>query len=855
MFGGRNLNIKQLKVNQLVNPIGIDKQPVRLTWELENCLLQTAVEIRTRLNGGEWATSGKVESKETFYVLDEEFVSRSRVDWQVRIWNEEDEVSDWSDVASFEIGLLNKGDWKAEWIEPEEDIDSSEHQPASVVRKTFTVSNTNNARLYITALGLYEAKLNGHRVGEFVLAPGTSTYEKRVHYQTYDISTLLIKGENTLEVTMGDGWFRSVSGVDGIRNLFGERIALIAQIEVDGHPICVTNDSWEASQSGPIRYNDMQQGEVVDLQIDSIKDWHPIRVASQSKEILYCSNAPIVKEHENFKGRLFQNPNGQWIVDFGQNIAGFVEVSFEGQAGSTVTLTHGETLDAEGNFTNENFQDRSRHKEGGTHQSLTIYAKEGLNHYKTRFSIFGFRYALVETDLDMTNATFTAIAVYSDFPVIGTFESGNEKLNQFVQNTLWSLKSNFVDVPTDCPTRERAAWTGDIGVFVDTALNFTDSVAFLEKWLEECRLNQHEDGKIANIAPRINEPNMFSTMLAGSVGWGDAVVLIPYAIYKRTRDTKVLQENYPMMKKWVNYLESRAKVRPDNLSEDEVSTFEDYTIDTGVDYGEWCEPGVNNLMNMRTPQTKVSTAYFAYSSRLLSEIAGILDEKEDADYFRNVAENARQAFHSCATVGGEIFSERQADYVRALHFNLLNPEESKTAAAKLNELVVNAGYHLNTGFLSTPNICRVLSEYGYADTAYRLLLQGTAPSWLYSVNKGATTVWETWDGIDENGNVKESLNHYSYGAICAWLWDGVAGIQLSTEGICIAPIPSPTLGYAKASVHTSVGKISSAWEVVKDRIHYTVTIPANQLAFVSFPGGHEYHLTEGTHTFNFEYLY
>ena len=333
--------------------------------------------------------------------------------------------------------------------------------------------------------------------------------------------------------------------------------------------------------------------------------------------------------------------------------------------------------------------------------------------------------------------------------------------------------SNFCDVPTDCPTRERAAWTGDMGVFIDTGLYLADCYPVVRKWLGECRLNQYEDGKVANIAPPNNNPSYFTQLLAGSVGWGDASIIVPYALYKRSGDKSILEENYEMMQRWYAFLESRAE---NNSNRQHL--YEAYTIDTGVDYGEWCEPDVDSTSVMGKPQSKVATAYYAYSGRLLAEISEILGKKEEAGNYRETAEKAAKAFHFIAAKDGEIHSDRQAEYVRAIAFDLLSEEEKKQAAGKLNHMVVDNDYHLNTGFLSTPALCKVLTEHGYTETAYRLLLQETMPGWLYSVKKGATTIWENWDGINEKGEVKASLNHYSYGAVCGWLFSDVCGIQI-----------------------------------------------------------------------------
>ena len=370
----------------------------------------------------------------------------------------------------------------------------------------------------------------------------------------------------------------------------------------------------------------------------------------------------------------------------------------------------------------------------------------------------------------------------------------------------------------------------------------------IRKWLGECRLNQHEDGKVSNIAPKNNNPSFFSGLLAGSVGWGDACIIVPYALYKRYGDKRILEENYEMMQKWYEFLTNRAKQKPMNpIKLLKRNPYRRFTIETGIDYGEWCEPDVESTNAMRTPQGKVATAYFARSGKLLAEIAAILGKEEDAANYRKTAEQAKKAFRYIALEDGKITSDRQAEYVRAITFDLLTEEEKKQAAADLNGLVVKNGYHLNTGFLSTPSLCPVLAQYGYLETAYRLLLQDTMPSWLYAVKKGATTIWENWDGINEKGEVKASLNHYSYGAITGWLFTGVCGIVLNEEKITIKPQPHPLLQHARASYQSPLGKIVSGWRYEGEKVIYEIEIPSNTEAEVILPDGRKEVLTAGSY--------
>lgn len=838
-----------LKTEHMKNPIGIDIKRPYLSWTCRDGKRQTAYEIEAVCGESTVWNSGKVLTNRMNTLFGAPLKSRQRIIWRVRLWDEADRAGAWSEQASFEMGLLEEADFQAKWINPEPECDPTVHKPASYLKTSFEAAKPTCARLYITCHGLYEAHINGVRVGSFVLAPGTSTYDKALAYQTYDVTELLREGTNEVTVLLGDGWYRSCSGVDGDRNLYGEDVALYFQLEAEGRVICISDENWVASQDGPLRENDMQQGEIYDATREQITRYHPVRVEDYGVKNLLCSNSLPIVEKERFEGRILRTPNGETVIDYGQNLAGYVEFTLQAHAGDKILLTHGETLDENGNFTAENFQDRKRHKENGTRQEVLYLCKEGENHYKSRFTIWGFRYARVETDIDLTRARFTSIAVYSDMEQLGTFACSSPSVNQLVQNSIWSQKSNFCDVPTDCPTRERAAWTGDMGVFADAGIYLEDCYPVIRKWLGECRRNQYEDGKVANIAPKNNNPGFFSGMLAGSVGWGDASIIVPYALYKRFGDLRILEENYEMMQRWYHFLEGRAKQKPLNpMKRLKRNPYRKYTIETGVDYGEWCEPDVESTMAMRTPQGKVATAYFAYSGRLLSEIAGILGRTEDAENYRKTAENAKKAYRHIATEDGKILSDRQAQYVRAIAFDLLSEEEKAQAAAQLNALVAENGYHLNTGFLSTPSLCPVLAEYGYVETAYRLLLQDTMPSWLYAVKKGATTIWETWNGIDEAGKPRESLNHYSYGAICGWLFQGVCGIRLAGDKITIQPTPHKLLQHAKATYQSPLGEIISGWRYEEDGLVFEIQIPSNTQAEVILPDGTSQMLDAGKHT-------
>ncbi len=859
---------KRLKTEHKINPIGIGIRSPLFSWQCEGGIRQSAFQVIVSVEGQQVWDSGITKTNEMSIICGAKLKSRDNAGWKVRLWDENDNPGEWSKEAVFELGI-DRNDWKAQWITPEitkltvDNYDCKDaintlakaawearkhkkeehfqpHQPASYLRRKFHVEAGKKSRLYITSCGLYEVYINGKRVGDYVLTPGCSNYHFEIPYQTYEVSGLLQDGENEILVMLGDGWYRSTSGVDGDRQLFGDTLSLLCQLEVDGNVVLCSDEAWEATQNGQLRQNDMQQGEVYDARI-SCDGWHGVKTIDVSKDKLVPTDTVPIKEQEAFLGKWITTPKGERVLDFGQNIAGYVEMILDGKDGEEVRLIHGETLDKDGNFTQENFQDRKRHKENGTYQMISYLCKDGENHYKPSFTIMGFRYAKVESNLDLTGAKFIAHAVYSDMEQTASFTCSSADVNKLVENSIWSQKGNFCDIPTDCPTRERAGWTGDAGLYVGTGLTLMDSYNVFNKWLAQCRFGQYQDGRVSNIAPPNKRAGFMTGLLSGSVGWGDASILVPYEMYQRTGDLRVLKDNYAMMKKWYGFLEKRAnKTGVKNLFK--KNPYKKYTLSTGLNYGEWCEPGSNPAQMMRDGNYDVATAYFAHSAVLLAKIATLLGEGEDAKHYATMAENAREAFRYNYTTNGVIDSKRQCQYVRPIQFGLLTDEECKKAAETLNQLVIDNDYHLNTGFLTTPMLCETLATYGYTETAYRILLQDTAPSWLYEVKNGATTLWETWEG-------DASLNHYSYGAISGWLISGVCGIKYQHDMIRIAPTPHPLLQNAKATYHSPAGKIVSEWRYEGDMWMLHVEIPANTTAEILLPNGEKYQVDTGMYDY------
>ena len=863
------MEVVHLRCENLENPQGIDEKKPRLSWWLQsgrNGAKQTAYQIQCSrdmefVDEIVWDTS-KVESARSLYIdyggLD--LKSRDRVYWRTRVWDVIGEVSSWSEVAFWEMGLLEPDDWKGQWIDPESEINPEEFQPAPFLRKEFEIHElTKSARLYITAHGLYEAWINGERVGNQYFTPGRTQYNKRLQYQVYDITSLLQEGTNVIGIILGDGWWRGKVGFGGERNVSGERIAVLAQIEIDSEPVLITDTSWKCTSNGPIRMSDLQIGDIYDSRIEmkewsktgfNDKEWNSARVVEYPDDVLIGSMSVPVREKERFKPKVIKTPLDETVLDFGQNLAGYVEMSLKKgiPAETTIRLTHGESLDKDGNFTQEHMMN----KKSGDFQ-VDAYIHDGNPRiYKPRFSVKGFRYVKVEienaSESVLDSIEFTSVAIYSDMKQIGDFSCSNELVNQLMSNALWSQKSNFLDIPTDCPQRERSGWSGDAQAFAFTGSLLMNTASFFSKWMKDVALTQRNDGRIANIIP-VEKPLGF---VEGAAGWGDAAVIIPWTLWKLYGDTKILREQYDSMIGWVKYQQNRAKkihwirtINPLNWTPRKREMLRNMW-DTNYHWGEWMEPWIASrtrqlagiIKRLIVSDPEVATAYLSYSNRLFAEIAEYLGHIEDATKSREVAEKAAKAYQQRYMKNGRIKTKKQANIVRPLALGLIPPEYEDTVAEQLNELVKKHDYHIGTGFLSTPFLCSMLSDYGHLDTAYKLVLQTSSPSWLYAITKGATTIWESWYGVKEDGEPFESLNHYSYGAVVGWLITTVAGIKpdLDNPGFkhfYLKPKPGGGLTHAEGSFDSPYGLIRSSWQTDSGKINYKFLVPPNSTATVT----------------------
>lgn len=841
-----------------INPLGIDDRFPVFRWNCVNGHKQNAYRIVVRdeqqsllwdsgrvLSGQMWAAYAGVPLR-----------SGQRGIWSVTVWDETDKW-DASEEAWFEMGLLNPEDWQAKWI-CGVDTAVDDRLPADLYRKEFSVrKGLRSARLYATACGVYAVTLNGQRLPG-VLAPGSTEYETRLYYQTYDI-THLLKERNTLDFSVGDGWFKGKVGSSNFTCFFGNQLKLLSQVVLcyaDGsQEVIGTDENWAWCNDGPIMYTDLKDGEIYDARKSP-------SYAGHAQETGYpivptASPSDMIMEQERFRPKLLTSPSGAKILDFGQNLAGYIRFTVTGAEGQKIRLRLTETLDC-GEFTDITLR-QTQPGRPDMKQEIVYICKEGTNFFQPEFFYSGFRYALVEGLDEVEPKDFEAVAVYSDLTFTGRFHCSNEKINQFFQNTIWGMKSNFVDVPTDCPQREKSGWTGDAQVFAKTATYLADTAPFYRKWLRDVRDCQREDGRVENVCPKIRR-NDERDILNGAVGWADAAVIIPYTLWKRYGDDRFITENYDLLHGWKEYvIQAAADKSFDRLPDGnplkstlEPSPLRKYIIESGLHWGEWCEPGVDGGRELVRPKQELTAAYMHYSMGMLEEMLRHIGKNEEADQCAEYAMGAKKAYNHYFVKDGHIQAPRQAPMVRALALGLLDAETARSVAADLNRDAVARNYTVGTGFLSTPFVLEVLTQYGYVDTAYKMLENTQAPGWLAMVEQGATTVWENYQAYDENGHpLLQSMNHYSPGAVCAFLFEEVCGIRVAGENrFSIAPIPGGTLGFAQASYLSPYGKVCCGWKKENGKTHYTVSIPSNTTAEIQLPGKDLFTVESGTYEYS-----
>lgn len=849
------VKLQNVLVENRSNPVGLDTKQPRFSWQLvsdKKNVMQSAYEIKvTDENKKQVWSSGKVNSDQSVFIpyAGPALTSATRYTVSVRVWDNNKKASNVAE-GWWQTALFDKSDWKAKWISsslPEDTV----NQPSPMFRKEFsTTKKVVSATAFITAQGLYEAHINGKRVGDAYLTPGWTSYNKRLQYQQYDVTSLLASGNNAVGIVLGNGWYRGFIGFNDQHNFYGKEIAALFQLNIkysDGTTETVVSDeSWKCS-TGSITASEIYHGESIDSRKDQpnwsrtgfdASKWSAVKVKQNDNVNLIATYNEPIKKRETFKAmKLITTPMNETVIDFGQNLVGWVQVKATGKAGDKISLVHAEVLDKDGNFYIANLRPAKQRNE------YTLKGG-GEETFEPHFTFQGFRYIKVEGypgTIKLEN--FNAVALYSDMKLTGNFSSSNALINQLQHNIQWGQRGNFLDVPTDCPQRdERLGWTGDAQAFARTA-SFNFGVNdFMAKWLKDVALDQ-VNGSVPFVVPNVLGPEA-----SGSAGWADAATIIPWEMYKAYGDKRILEDQFESMKQWVGWMESRST---------------NYLWNKGFHFGDWLfyRPfDDNDGRSAVTDKYLIAQCFFANSVDIVVQTAKLLGKSDDVAKYSELLKNVKDAFvKEYVTPNGRLVSGTQTAFVLSLNFDMLPEAMRAPTAARLVENIKSYDNHLTTGFLGTPYLCHVLSRFGYNDVAYTLLLQESYPSWLYPVKMGATTIWERWDGIKPDGTFQtpgmNSFNHYAYGAIGDWMYRVVAGIDTKMSGagykeIVIKPTLDPRLTQATAEYDTYYGKIKSSWKVTGGKVQLDVEIPANTKATVVVPGGETVEVGSGVYSFS-----
>ncbi len=841
--------VKKVHIDYMDNPLGLVTLP-QLGWVISSdqknvkqiaYLWQVSSDEKFNdiLSESGWVLS---DASAHVYISNLELRTGSKYFIRVKIEDNYGEISAWSDVTYFVTGLIEVNPWKASFVtgETEEDAHKSK---GTYVKGCFAVNKAvKEAYVYASALGLYNLHLNGNKVGQEVLAPGWTSYHKRLLYQTYDVTDQIVMGVNAIGAHLGAGWYKGLMGLTEQRNNYGDRTAFISQVHIkymDGsEEVILSDESWKASDS-PVIFSEIYDGEIYDGRLEQkgwskadydCSSWQRVRKVDYDKKILFNQPGSTIREIETLLPvEIITTPKGEKVIDFGQNMAGWVEVTVEGRAGEIVELDCFEVLDAQGNVYKDNLRkakQKLKYKCGG----------HGSERYKPNFTYKGFRYAqIVKYPGAYDKSNFAAHVVHSDMKRTGYFECSNPDLNQLQSNILWGLKSNFLDVPTDCPQRdERLGWTGDAQIFCRTASFLMNTHQFFAKWLKDLAADQTEEGGVTHVVPDIltgvSDDNwLLSQGTHSAAAWSDAAVINPWVLYLTYGDHQIIHDQYASMKAWVDFMTRHAK--------DGIWEFQ-------LQFGDWVALDAEEGSYFgATPTDLTASAYYAYSSRLLAKMAKAIGNEADYHQYDALSEEVTKGFQKAFfNKDGSMTAMTQTAHIVALYFDLTPEAYLDQTIDGLVQLIDEKDGHLVTGFIGTPYICHALSQNGRIKEAYDLLLKEDLPSWLYQVKMGATTIWEHWDGLKEDGTMwspgMNSFNHYAYGAIGEWLYRVVAGFEIDEEApgykhALIQPLFGGDLDYVDATYDSIYGPLSIRWDIKKELGVLNVTIPHNTSATIT----------------------
>lgn len=831
------IRVSDLRCNDTKNEIGT-VDPI-FSWILESDerfvkqkKYQLQISMDNSFSSVIWNFMRYSEKTTDIHYSGPQLESKTRYYVRVKSWISKNVCTNWSEPIFFETPIFSEDEWRADWIRPnkiELTGDKRYRRPYIAEKKFQAKGMVKKARIYVSCLGLYEVKINDTKISHDYFRPGFTDYNYRVQFQSYDI-TKLIKENNKISITVAEGWYSGYLFTEGRKDFFGNVNAVIAQIELtydDGTvDIFGTNETW-TQRFGKIMYSDLYNGEFYDDNQIEKNAGHMVNYPYTKKTLVAQNGPSVAKVLEVNPVNIFKDHNNDLILDMGQNMVGWLAFRNTHVSAEKVILHHGEVLDKDGNFYNDNLR---------TAEAKDTYIISGNEEkiYQPHFTFHGFRYVKLEGFSDEVEISdFKGIVLSSNTDQTSEFRTGNSLINQLQSNIVWGERSNFFDIPTDCPQRdERLGWTADAQIFMPTASFNMNIDTTIKRWLKDFKPEQNEqNGAVPLVVPDILKGESGDIIANTTAAWGDAATVIPWVLYEYFDDVSVLSQQYESMKNWVDY------VRRQGTSE--------YLWDTDLQLADWVAlDSPEDSYHGETDGGLVATAYFARSTDILARTAKVLGNMIDYKEYCELLLNIKKSFQNryLESDGFTVSSKTQTAYILSVHFDLIDEEKKQAAVDQLVKLIHENNDHLNTGFLGTPYISHVLSDYGHEDLAYRLLFNEDFPSWLYQVRHGATTMWEHWDGIKKDGSFwspdMNSFNHYAYGSIGDWMYQNIGGIRLKRPGFkkfIIAPKPNKEIGEADCTFNSKHGKIKSSWKLTDSKLSLTINIPANTEALVILP--------------------
>lgn len=879
------LKVTRLRCNDKKRNLGIAVEKPKFNYQvtadkrnvmISSCQIQVCE--NDSFDGDIVYDSGKEISDSSGYIVykGQKLLSHKRYFFRIRVWDTDGEESEWSKTNYFDTAFINGDQFSANFICTTDEKEKEDETPCVIMRRVFELEDEIEfAKIYVSSKGLYELRLNGKKVGEDFFSPGFTDYNYKLQYQSYDVTTSLKKGGNALAIIVGDGWYKGYINWDCVRNFYGNKREAIIELHVkykNGKIQKILSDEKFKWTFSPIEFSEIYHGEKYDAN-KYLKHYDeydfddsaflPVQICENDKRILTSEQSESVKVVKILKPvKIIRTPSNETVVDMGQVMVGNVRVTVSGKKGDRVLLKHGEMLDKDGNFYCENIAPSRQETE-------YILSGEGTEIYLPRFTYQCFRYVkILDFPGEPTVDNFEGVVLSSFVEEEGTFSCSDSMLTKLHQNIIWSQRGNFIDIPIAGPQRtERLGWTGDAQIFIKTACYNMNAKMFFEKWLDDLKLDQFPNGAVPWVVPNVLQAPEYECLdffdtdeeYPTSAAWGDAALIVPWVLYMNYGDVDILANQYSSMKRYVEYMKNSGN--------------DPYVFDYGFHYGDWFALDAKEGSFVgATPKPFIATAFYAYSTSLLIKTAKVLGKEDDVVCYEELLGHIKARFNEIYVKNAHITVKTQTACVLALYFNLVPQEIRAIIARDLYNYLEERDFHISTGFVGTGFICDVLSENGYPEIAYKLLLNKDCPSWLYQISKGATTIWEHWDGYKPDGSFWEpwmnSFNHYAYGCIGDFMYRNIGGIRIDEnepgyKHFYIEPKLGGGITWAEVSHMTVHGKIYVKWQMENEMMKFKIQVPVNTCATVTFPvkeenqkhleGQSVMHLGSGEYEFNYTY--